>query len=187
MTTRFLRLLACQLLLLFACAQALAADAVDIMHAHIEATDEGYRLDARYAFDLTHDLEDALQAGIKLTFTTEVELTRPRWYWTDDKAISTRQTISIWYNPLMRKYNVQVSGSIYQGYPTLEEALQTIRRPGRWVIGPRSALKPGEVYNVSLRMFMDRQSLLKPLQVNAINNAGWQLSSGKKTFTYRAE
>jgi hypothetical protein len=48
-------------------------------------------------------------------------------------------------------------------------------------------LKPGETYTVTLRMFMDRQALLKPLQVNAINNAGWQLSSGKKTFTYRAE
>jgi hypothetical protein len=186
-TTRFFRLLACQLLLLFACAQALAADAVDIVHAHIEASDEGYKLQATYSFDLTHDLEDALQAGIKLSFTTEIELTRPRWYWTDDKAISERRTISISYDPLMRRYNVQVAGSIYQRYPTLEEALQTIRRPGRWVIGSRTALKSGETYNVSLRMFMDRQALLKPLQVNAINNAGWQLSSGKKSFTYRAE
>ena len=151
MTTRFFRLLACQLLLLFACAQALAADTVDIVHAHIEASEEGYKLQASYSFDLTHDLEDALLAGIK------------------------------------RKYNVQAAGSIYQSYATLDEALLTIRRPGRWVIGPRGALKPGEIYNVSLRMFMDRQALLKPLQVNAINNAGWQLSSGRKTFMYRAE
>lgn len=187
MTTRFFRRLACQLLLLFACAQALAADTVDILHAHIEASEEGYKLDAKYSFELTHDLEDALQAGIRLSFTTEIELTRPRWYWTDDKAIAERRTVTIGYNPLMRKYNVQVAGSIYQSYSTLEEALLTIRRPGRWVIAPRSALKPGETYTVTLRMFMDRQALLKPLQVNAINNAGWQLSSGKKTFTYRAE
>ena len=110
MTTRFFRLLACQLLLLFACAQALAADTVDILHAHIEATDEGYKLDAKYSFDLTHDLEDALQAGIRLSFTTEIELTRPRWYWTDDKAIAERRTVTIGYNPLIRKYNVQVVG-----------------------------------------------------------------------------
>jgi Domain of unknown function (DUF4390) len=175
------------LLLMFACAQALAADAVDIQHAHIEASDEGYKLDARYSFELSHDLEDALMAGIKLAFTTEIELTRPRWYWTDDQAIAERRTTTIWYDQLTRKFKVQVAGSIYQSYPTLDEALVTIRRPGRWVIGPRSALKPGEVYTVTLRMFMDRQSLLKPLQVNALNNAGWQLSSGKKFFTYRAE
>lgn len=187
MTIRFFRLLACQLLLVFACAQAYAADAVDIQHAHIEASDDGYKLDARYSFDLSHDLEDALMAGIKLTFTTEIELTRPRWYWTDDKAIAQRHMTSIWYDQLTRKYKVQVAGSISQSYPTLDDALVTIRRPGRWVIGPKSDLKPGEVYNVSLRMFMDRQSLLKPLQVNAMNNAGWQLSSGRKTFTYRAE
>jgi hypothetical protein len=186
-TTRFFRLLACQLLLLFACAQAQAADGVDITRAHIEATEEGYRLDARYAFELSHDLEDAIQYGVQLFFTTEIELTRPRWWWTDEKAVSAHQTVRIWYNVLTREYHVSVVGSVQQNFPTLEAALFNIRRPGRWLIAPKGALKPGETYNVSLRMFMDRQFLQKPLQVNAFNNAGWQLSSNKKTFTYKAE
>ena len=36
-------------------------------------------------------------------------------------------------------------------------------------------------------MYMDREYLQKPLQVDAFNNADWRLASNKKTFTYRAE
>lgn len=172
---------------MFACAQAQAADGVEITRAHIEATEDGYKLDARYAFELNRDLEEAMEAGVKLHFTTEIELTRPRWWWTDEKAVSTRQTLRISYDVLLRQYYVWVVGSVKQTFPTLEDALFNIRRPGRWVIAPKGALKPGETYNVTIRMFLDRQFLQKPLQVNAFNNAGWQLGSAKKTFTYKAE
>lgn len=189
MTTRFFRLLACHLLLLlsFACAPARAEDGVDIVRAHIESSEDGYKLDARYAFELNHDLEDAIMHGIPLYFTTEIELTRPRWWWTDDKAVSARQTVHIYYDAFLRQYRVAAVGSVQQSFATLDEALFNIRRPSRWLVATKGTLKPGETYNVSLRMFMDRQFLQKPLQVNAFNNAGWQLSSNKKTFTYRAE
>src|SRR5213079_1745736 len=111
----------------------------------------------------------------------------PRWYWTDDKAVSSRQTSRISYNVLTRQYHVSVIGSVQQSFPTLDDALFLIRRPGRWLIAPKGALKPGETYHVTLRMFMDREFLQKPLQVNAFNNSDWQLTSNKKTFTYRAE
>ena len=88
--TRFIRLLVCQLLLILACTQAQAADGVEVTRANIEASDEGYKLAVAYSFDLSRGMEEAIQHGIPLSFTTEVELTRPRWYWTDDKAVSTR-------------------------------------------------------------------------------------------------
>ena len=187
MTLRFFRLLACQLLLAFACAQAQAADGIEITRASIEATDEGYKLSANYAFDLNHNLEDAIQHGVQLYFTTEIELTRPRWWWRDEKAVSSRQTIGISYNVLTREYRVSVMGSVQQSFQTLDDALRLIRRPSRWLIAPKGALKPGEVYNVSLRMFMDREYLQKPFQVHAFNSSDWRLASNRKTFTYRAE
>jgi hypothetical protein len=186
-TLRFFRLLACQLLLAFACAQAHADDGIEITRAAIETSDDGYRLNANYAFDLPQGLENALLHSVELYFTTEIELTRPRWWWTDEKAVSTRQTVRIKYDMLTRQYNVRVVGSVQQTWPTLEEALFMIRRPSRWLIAPKGTLKPGETYNVTLRMFMDRDYLQKPLQVNAFNNADWRLASNKKTFTYKAE
>ncbi|MBD8530616.1 MULTISPECIES: DUF4390 domain-containing protein [unclassified Massilia] len=187
MTSRFFRLLACQLLLVFACATAQAADGIDITLAKIEASDEGYRLGANYSFDLNRDLEEALQHGVKLYFTTEIELTRPRWYWRDDRAVSSKRTVSISYDVLLRQYYVSTGGSVQQTFQTLDEAMFQIRRPGRWVIAPKSALKSGESYEVTLRMYMNRDLLQKPLQVNALSNSDWNLASNRKTFTYRAE
>ena len=93
MTLRFFRLLACQLLLLMACLQAQAADGVvEITRAQIEASEEGYKLAAAYSFDLSHGLEDALQHGVQLHFTTRIELTRPRWYWLDEKTVTDKAT-----------------------------------------------------------------------------------------------
>jgi hypothetical protein len=192
-TARFFRLLVCQLLLVFACATAHAAEGVEITRAGIEASDDGYRLNANYSFDLPPGLEQAVMHGIPLHFTTEIELTRPRWWWTDDKAVSKRRTVRLHYDLLTRQYTVQVisgpqqSGSLQQSYQTLEEALFLIRRPNRWLIASKGELKPGEVYNVTLRMFMDRDYLQKPLQVDAFNNSDLRLASHKKTFTYRAE
>ena len=185
--TRFIRLLACQLLLVLACAHAQAADGVEVTRANIEASDEGYKLNVAYSFDLSRGMEEAIQHGVPLNFTTEIELTRPRWYWTDDQAVSTRQTVRIKYDVLTRQYIVSVVGSVQQSFGSLDEALFLIRRPSRWVIAPRGALKRGEIYTVSLRMYMDRELLQKPLQVNAFNDSDWRLSSSRKTFTYRAE
>ncbi|WP_296944674.1 DUF4390 domain-containing protein [uncultured Massilia sp.] len=174
-------------MLVFACASAQAADGIEITRASIEAADDGYRLNAAYSFELTYGLQQAVQHGMSLYFTTELELTRPRWYWTDDRAVSIKRTVRLYYHVLTRVYYVVVPGSLQQPFDTLEEALFFIRRPSRWLVAPRGALKTGEVYNVTLRMFMDRETLSKPLQVDAFNNSDWRLSSNKKTFTYRAE
>lgn len=189
-TLRFFRLLACQLLLMFACVlpPAHASDEiVEITRATIEAAEEGYRLSAAYSFELNHGLEDALQFGVTLYFTTEVEFTRPRWYWMDEKAVKVKRTFSINYNVLTRQYHVGPVSGVRQSFSTLEDALFLLRRPSRWVVAPRGALKVGEVYNVTLRMGMDRDYLPKPIQVNAFNNSEWRLASNKKTFLYRAE
>lgn len=187
-TRRFFRQLVLQLLLLLACAYPARAsdDTIEITRHFIEAAEEGYRLSAAYSFELNHGLEDALVHGLTLYFTTEVELTRPRWYWVDEKAVRVKRTAALSFNVLTRQYHVGILGSVKQSFATLEDALFLIRRPSRWVIAQRSQLKPGELYNVSLRMRLDRDFLPKPIQVNAFNNSEWRLEA-KKTFQYRAE
>ena len=171
---------------MFACAQA-QADNVEITRANIEASEEGYKLAAAYVFDLNEELENAIEHGVPLFFTTQVELTRPRWYWYDDKAVSQRQTMRIRYDVLTRLYQVSVTGSMQQSFSTLEDAMVLIRRPSRWLIAPRGALKAGESYNVTMRMFMDRERMAKPIQVNAFSSSQWRLESKDKKFQYRAE
>jgi hypothetical protein len=173
-------------MLALACVTAQAADGIEITRAGIEASDDGYRLDAAYAFELNPSLEQALQHGISLSFTTEIELTRPRWYWTDDRAVASRRTVRLYYDVLTRVYHATTPGSLRQTFDTLDEALSLVRR-SKWLIASRKSLKAGETYNVSVRMYMDREFMAKPLQVDALNNSDLRLTSPKKTFTYRAE
>lgn len=140
---RFLRLLCWQLLLTLACALPHAAHAsdetVEITRAYIEAAEEGYRLRADYAFELSHGLEDAVQSGVSLHFTTEISFTRPRWYWFDEKAVTAKRTHKLWYDVLTRQYHVKIIGSVAQPFQSLDEALFFIRRPTRWVVAARRA------------------------------------------------
>ncbi|WP_373925210.1 DUF4390 domain-containing protein [Duganella sp. sic0402] len=188
-TLRFFRLLIAPLLLMLALLPqpSLAAEGVEIRRALVEATEDGYRLSATYGFELSHEMEDALQYGRTLYFYTEIEFTRPRWYWFDEKAITARQTISLSYNVLTRQYNVAVSGSVHQSFSSMEDALFLIRRPNRWIVAARDKLKTGETYTVKLSMGLDPNYVPKPLKVNALNNSEWRLASDKKTFQYRAE
>ncbi len=164
-----------------------AAD-IEIRHAQLEVSEEGYRLAASYAFELRRPLEDALNRGVPLYFTTDVELSRPRWYWFDENAIRAQRTIRLSYNVLTRQYHAAVAGgSLWQSFATLEEALALVQRPVRWVVADRDALKLGVTYNVAIRMRLDVAQLPKPFQVNAMNDSDWRLSSDWKTFSFKVE
>ena len=180
-------MLAMMITLPFAASSARAAEGIEITQAHIESSDEGYKLSASFAFELNHGLEDVITRGIPLYFTTDIKLTRSRWYWFDETAVTTSRTTRIDYNVLTRQYRAGQIGSVQQNFNSLEDVLSLLRRPNRWVIAEKSALKVGETYSVSMRMGLDLAHLAKPFQVNALNNSDWQLSSDWKRFNFKAE
>lgn len=163
------------------------AEGVEITQAALEYADEGYRLALGFSFELTRSLEDAVTRGIPLYFTTEVQITRPRWYWFDEKAISTSQTIRISYNVLTHQYHASLGGRLHQSFGSLDDALSLVRRPSRWVVAEKGSLKSGELYTVAVRMGLDVARLPKPFQVHAMNSSDWRFSSDWKQFTFRAE
>jgi hypothetical protein len=169
-----------------------AAENVEIIQAHLEPSEDGYRLSSTFNFELNRGLEDALGRGFSLYFTTDVEITRRRWYWFDETAQSSSQTIRISYDLLTRRYNAAIyqpssTGRLQQNFQTLDDALSLVRRPSRWVVADKGALKAGEPYLVGVRMRLDLAQLSKPFQVHALNNSDWRLSSDWKYFTYKAE
>lgn len=175
------------LALALACIPVRAAEGIDIVQAHLEKNEEGYRLSATFAFDLNRGLEDVITRGVPLYFTTDVEMTRPRWYWFDERTITASQTIRISYNVLTRQYHAAIVGRLQQSFATLDDALSMVRRPSRWVVAEPGELKPGQTYNVAVRMRLDVAQLPKPFQVHAMNSSDWRLSSDWKYFSYKAE
>ena len=189
MTRRLFHLLTCCLLAFLAHLPlaAQASDTVETVQAQLETSEDGYRLLASFTFELNRGLEDALMRGVPLSFTTEVELTRPRWYWLDEKALFASRTVRISYNVLTRRFHAAISGSLQQSFATLDDALSLIRHPGRWLVAEKGALKTGQTYQVAVRMRLDVTQLTKPFQVNALNNSDWQMASGWKRFSFRVD
>lgn len=187
MTPRILLGIWLSLLLALSPLATRAADGIEFTQASLESTDDGYRLTTAFSFELTRALEDALMRGVPLYFTTQVEISRPRWYWFDDTAVSATRTVRISYNLLTRQYRASIDGNLHRNFNRLEDMLALLQRPGRWIIADLTTLSPGIVYTVSVQMGLDIAQLPKPIQVSAIASGDWKLSSGWKNFSFKAE
>ena len=68
------------------------ADTIAVKSAELRAEDDGYVLNAEFDLTLNPTLEEALQKGVPLYFLLEFEISRPRWYWLDEKVLSSRSS-----------------------------------------------------------------------------------------------
>lgn len=176
------------LLALVAAPQGAAyATEVEVTTAKLESYEDGYRMVAAFSFELSHSLEEAITKGIPVYFTTEVELTRPRWYWFDEKTIRSSQSVRIAYSIWTRKYTAAINGGFQQNFSTLEDAMALVLRPRRWQVSEKGGLSAGATYNVALRLKLDINQLPKPFNITALNNSDWRLSSDWKRFTFKAD
>ncbi|MGH8777545.1 DUF4390 domain-containing protein [Paraburkholderia sp.] len=159
------------------------ADSIAVQRASLQSDNNGWSLDARFDFDLNSSLEDAVNRGIPLYFTTDFELSRPRWYWFDEQPVNVSQSIRLSFQPLTREYRVS-SGGLQQGFPTLKDALAVIKHITSWHVIDRKDVYAGETYTASVRMQLDVALMPKPFQIDAVNNRDWNLSSDWKRFTF---
>ena len=159
-----------------AAAPPAAAEGIEVKRAALVAAEEGYFLEAEFDFTLTHVLEDALNKGIPLYFSLEFALTRPRWYWFNEKIFETRQLYRVSYNALTRQYRVGV-GTLYQNFATLPEAMAFLARARLRDVAELGALAKGANYAAELRMRLDTSQLPRPFQVSAVGSRDWNVSS----------
>ncbi|MDE1181402.1 DUF4390 domain-containing protein [Paraburkholderia sp.] len=159
------------------------ADSIAVQRASLQSDGNGWMLDARFEFELNSNLEDAVNKGIPLYFTTDFELSRPRWYWFDEQPVSVSQSIRLSFQPLTREYRVS-TGGLQLGFSTLKDALAVIQHVTSWHVFDRNQVTAGETYNASVRMQLDIALMPKPFQIDAVNNRDWNLSSDWKRFTF---
>lgn len=170
------------LLLIFLPTLAWAAE-VDISAQQIVAGEDGYVLSADFSFELNQRLEEAVTRGVVLYFVTDFELSRPRWYWLDEKLVSRSQTFRLSYHALTRQYRLS-TGALHQSFSSLSEALRMLAHLRNWVVVEKNdkAVRPGEPYQAALRLRLDITQLPRPFQISALGNRDWSLSSDKKTW-----
>jgi Domain of unknown function (DUF4390) len=161
------------------------ADPIAVQRASLQADGSGWSLDARFDFELNSSLEDAVNKGVPLYFSTDFNLSRPRWYWFDEEPVNVSQSIRLSFQPLTREYRVS-TGGLQLGFTSLNDALAVIKHVSSWHVIDRAQVRPGEPYTASVRMQLDIALMPKPFQIDAVNNRDWSLASDWKRFTFTA-
>jgi Domain of unknown function (DUF4390) len=184
--------LLCGVLLAWLFAATAYAAGITVNKAAVRASDDGYHLTANYDINLALVMEQALSRGITLHFVGEFALTRSRWYWLDEDVFHSEQTIKLSYNVLTRQYRIS-RGTLFQNFTTFEDALNTLSRQSspvlpvglikkddgylpEWIY-PSEWIKSDANYFAAARLRLDTAQLPKLLQVNALTDSDWTLSS----------
>lgn len=163
---------------------ARADDEITVREARLEQGEGGWTLEARFDFELNSSLEDAINRGMPLYFTTDFELTRSRWYWFDEKVVNTAQSVRVWFQPLTRQYRVSTGSGLQLGFPSLRDAMALVRNVSGWRVANKNAVKPGTTYQAAVRMRLDTALMPKPFQIDAVNNRDWNMSSDWRRFMF---
>jgi Domain of unknown function (DUF4390) len=162
------------------------ADEIEVRDVVLRRVEEGYALDADFAFEFSPRLAEVVANGVPLYFRVDFELTRRRWYWFDDSAVSSRLHLRLSYHALSRQYRLS-TGALQQSFPTLEEALNVLMRVRNWLVVDRSIRLADSNYEAAVRMRLDTALLPKPFQLSALTGRDLQLDSPWKRFTVRAK
>jgi hypothetical protein len=165
-------------------ASPVLADEIEVIDARLSAAEEGAILAADFAFELGPRLAEVVTNGVPLYFVVEFELTRPRWYWFDEKTAAKRLQLRLSYHPLSRQYRLS-TGVLQQNYPTLEDALKVLRRVRNWLVVDRSVGLAEANYDAAVRMRLDVALLPKPFQLSAITSRELNLESPWRRFIFR--
>ena len=156
---------------------------IEVANPQIVASEDGYVLSADFNFEFNQRLEEAVTKGVVLYFIAEFELSKPRWYWLEEKAASRSQTYRLSYHALTRQYRVS-TGGLHQSFTSLADALLVFSRLRGWLVIDKAdkSVRVGEPYQAALRLRLDLNQLPRPFQISALGNKEWSLSSDWKSW-----
>jgi hypothetical protein len=165
-----------------------SAWATEISQLRVERADDGLQLSASVNFDLPPVVEDALMKGIPMFFVIEADIYRDRWYWTDPRVASAARTVRLAYQPLTRRWRVNIASGLIsnsgglratlnQNYDTLAEAESAIQRVARWKIADNSEVTADSSHRLEFSFRLDLSQLPRPFQIGMAGQSEWNISA----------
>ncbi len=162
--------------------------AAELTQLSVERGDDGVYLSAIVRFDLPPVVEDALQKGVPMFFVVEADVYQSRWYWSDKRVASATRTIRLAFQPLTRRWRVNiVSGlinssaglraTLNQNYDSLPEALSAVQRLSRWRIGDNADIEPDVVHKLEFSFRLDLSQLPRPFQIGIAGQRDWTIGA----------
>ena len=166
---------------------SLTADAAELTQLKVERTDDGIYLSAVVQFDLTPVVEDALMKGIPMFFVVEADIYLNRWYWTDKRVGSATRTIRLAFQPLTRRWRVNIvtglinnsaglRATLNQNYDTLPEALSAVQRLAHWKIADSADVESEVVHQLEFSFALDLSQLPRPFQIGVAGQRDWNIA-----------
>lgn len=163
------------------------AGAADLSQQRLERADDGIYLSAFVQFELPAVVEDALLKGIPMFFVLEADVYRDRWYWTNKRVSSAARTVRLSFQPLTRRWRVNIvagliAGSgglratLNQNYDTLQEALAGVQRISRWRIADNGDIDNESGHQLEFRFRLDLSQLPRPFQIGVAGQRDWNIS-----------
>ena len=161
--------------------------AAELSQLKVERSEDGVYLSAVVAFELPPVVEDALMKGIAMFFVVETDIYESRWYWTDRRVASATRTIRLAFQPLTRRWRVNIVSGIInnsaglratlsQNYDTLAEALAAVQRLSRWRIADGTELDPDVVHKLEFSFRLDLSQLPRPFQIGVVGQKDWTIA-----------
>jgi hypothetical protein len=169
-----------------AAAQARAAPSVTQMR--LEQADDGVYLTASVQFELPALVEEVLDKGIAIYFVAEAEVVQERWYWTDRKVAQVTRHMRLAYQPLTRRWRLNVSPvpingtagfgvSLNQNFDSLADAMEAVKRVGRLRLGDAADIGDDAAHQVTFRFRLDTSQLPRPFQIGVVGQADWNIAA----------
>ncbi len=168
---------------------ARAETPVELMPLKVERSDDGVYLSTIVLFELPPIVEDALHKGIAIHFVAEAEVTRYRWYWTDSKVISVSRHMRLAYQPLTRRWRLNIAPqpigstgiglSLSQNFDSLAEALSAVQRISRWRLADADDVDAAVPLNVEFSFRLDTTQLPRPIQIGVAGQSDWSIAVGR--------
>lgn len=161
------------------------AGAAAVNEWQIDSTEDGLYLSANLSLALPELVEDALHKGIAMFFVADARVLRDRWYWSDRLVAETRRYFRLSYQPLTRRWRLNVSAlpfhnsglgvSLGQSFDDYADALATMQRFARWKIAGPGVIAPDSGHTLHFRFRLDLSQLPRPLQIGAVGRSDWDL------------
>ncbi len=169
-------------------AQGRSGASASITQMRLEQADDGVYFSAAVQFELPSLVEDVLDKGIAIYFVAEAEIFQERWYWTDRKVAQVARHMRLAYQPLTRRWRLNVSAapmtgaaglgiSLNQNFDTLSDALDAIKRVGRLRLGDTAEIGEDPLHQVTFRFRLDTSQLPRPFQIGVVGQSDWNISA----------
>ncbi|NOX42782.1 MAG: DUF4390 domain-containing protein [Gammaproteobacteria bacterium] len=172
------RLVICFSLALFVFTSAHAGEFF-VVSAQMNKVNDTYHLSAQLGYELSTEVNEALQNGIPVTLKLEAVIVYKRDFLWAKKVTKMKQRFRLRYHALSEQYLVKNLNSGEQAYyKVLDDALYNLEHVVDLPIFDAKLLDPGKNYVARIRTSVDITELPVPLRYFAYFSSGWNLTSG---------